>query len=90
MTRLRNDTRGSSGAGLNFLLALGAGALMGYLLQAFIRPFIDLGRAETTSDTALRALSYSEAVILYFGLVVLLTAFFYLITNALVNRRLGI
>lgn len=79
-----------SGTGLNFLLALGAGAILAYVLRQFAMPITSMARSETNDPTAIRAISYSETVIMYFALVVLLTAFFYLLTSAIVDRRFGI
>lgn len=87
---LARDTRGSAGTGLNFLLALGAGALLAFVLRVMALPFVSRIRAETTDPTALTAASYTETAITFWPAVILLTAFFYLIGASLIERRVGL
>lgn len=87
---LRTDTRGSAGTGLNFLLALGAGALLAFILRQIALPFVERGRAATNDPTALTALGYTETAVEYWPAVILLTAFFWFVGQALIDRGLGI
>lgn len=86
---LRNNDRASAGSGINVLLALFAGGLMGLVLRIMVLPIVDMSRSETDSGVALRGISYSETIIVYFGLAVLVTATFYLLTSAIIDRRYG-
>lgn len=88
--KLRNDERGAGGSGFNFLLALFCGGLMGLVLRYMITPVMDMARTQTDSTVALRGIAYTETVIVYFGLGVLITATFYLLTTAIIDRRYGI
>lgn len=87
--RLRDDTRASAGTGINFLLALVAASIVAYMLRLMVLPFIDMAQADTNSDVALQGLQYSKTVVMYFALVALFTAFFYFITSAINDRRIG-
>lgn len=89
MSLLENE-RGAAGSGFNFLLVLVCGAIMGLVLRYMVMPIMDMARADTNSDVALRGIGYTETVIVYFGLVVLFTATFYLLATAIIDRRYGI
>mgnify|MGYP000459246308 CR=1 FL=1 len=88
--RLRTDARGSAGTGFNFLLALGAGALLSLMLRQIALPFVEKGRAATTDPTATTALGYTETAVRYWPAVILLTAFFYFVGQAVIDRGVGV
>lgn len=91
MPDLRTNDRGSATGVLNFVLAIGAGAVLAWVLSTITAPIF--ARAETATEgdpVASTAIGYASAFVDYWPALALFTAFFSFLALAVFRREVGV
>lgn len=91
MHHIFTDERASATGTLNFVLAIGAGAVIAWIFATITAPIFD--RAETVAQgdpVATTAIGYAQAFVDYWPALAVFTAFFSYLALAVFRRELGV
>lgn len=91
MHSIHTDERASATGTLNFILSLGAGAVLAWIMATITAPIFDHIEPLTQGDpVATEALSYAQAFVAYWPAMIVFTSFFSYIALAVFRRELGV